>query len=309
MKSSFRIVIAIVAAVLLAGPAFAQSRGSGRIAGKIVDEQGQPVPDVVVKAQKVGETDIFEGKSNKKGDWAISRVASGEWRLEFTKEGLQPHQMTTQVSEADRGATINVTLKKPAAAVDPTVAINEELKRAAGMIQAGDHLGARAIYEALLAKYPTVYQFPFFIATTYAAEKNWPKALEYVKMAGEKEPNSVDVKLLTAEIMMEGGDKAGAKAILDAVDMTQVKDPFTFVNYAITLINDGKGAEAADVLTKVITQFPQQHSAYYYRGRAHLAATKLDEAKADLEKFVSLAPADSKEVADAKKILEQLAKK
>jgi hypothetical protein len=48
---------------------------------------------------------------------------------------------------------------------------------------------------------------------------------------------------------------------------------------------------------------------YYYRGRANLASQKLDEAKADLEKFVSMAPADTREVADAKKILEQMVKK
>ena len=41
------------------------------------------------------------------------------------------------------------------------------------------------------------------------------------------------MKLLQADLMMEAGDKAGAKAILDAVDLTQVKDPFPFINAAI----------------------------------------------------------------------------
>lgn len=306
---SFRAAIVVAIAILFTAPAFAQSRGSGRIAGKVVDEAGQPVADVIVKAQKVGETDIFDGKTNNKGEWAIGRVASGEWRLEFTKDGLAPHQMTATVNENDRGASIPVTMKKPAAAVDPNVAINQELQRAAGLIQNGDHVGARTIYEGLAAKYPTVFQFPFFIATTYAAEKNFVKGLEYARAAETKDPTSIEVKLLIAELLMETGDKAESKKILDAIDMTKVKDPFPFINAAINQINDGKGLEAVETLNKVLAQFPTQSTIYYYRGRAYLSASKFDEARADLEKFISMAPADSKEVADAKKIIEQMVKK
>ena len=307
---SFRTAIMLAVAVLVASTAFAQSRGAGRIAGKVVDEKGQPVADVTVKAQKVGETEVFDAKTNKKGEWTIARIAGGDWRFEFSRDGLATQQLESKVSETDRGASLNVTMK-PAGApeVDPTVAINEEIKRGHVLGQSGDTAGARKIYEGLAEKYPTIYQFPFFIATTYAAEKNYPKALEYAKLAGEKDATSVDVKLLQAEIMMEMGDKEGSKALLDSIDMTKVKDPFPFINAAITNINDGKAAEAIDLLNKLAAQFPNEPQIYYYRGRANLAASKFDEAKADLEKFISVAPADSKEVAEAKKILAQMVKK
>lgn len=309
----FRSAIVLLIAVLMAAAASAQSRGSGRIAGKVVDEQGQPVADVVIKAQKTGETDMFDGKTNAKGEWAIARVASGEWKLEFSKAGLETHQMTTQVVESDRGTLLNVAMKKPAAApaaaADPTAAINAELQRAAGMMQSGDIPGARAIYEALYVKYPQPYQFPFAIATTYISEKNYPKALEYAKIAAEKDPANVDVKLLNAEILLDAGQKEEAVKLLNTVDLTQVKDPLVFMNAAIIMINDGKGAEAVAFLDKLVVQFPNQHQIYYYRGRANLVATKLDAAKADLEKFVSVAPADSKEVADAKDLIAKLSKK
>ena len=55
-----------------------------------------------------------------------------------------------------------------------------------------------------------------------------------------------------------------------------------------------------------MTQFPTETSLYYYRGRANLAAKKLPEAKADLEKFVAGAPPSARELPDAKKILEQM---
>jgi tetratricopeptide (TPR) repeat protein len=159
-------------------------------------------------------------------------------------------------------------------------------------------------------KYPTVFQLEGFIARTYAAENNIPKALEHLKINMDKQPPGpelTELKMFHAELLMESGDKAGAKAILDSVDMTQVKDPYTYINQAIGLINDKKGQEAVDLLTKLMAQFPTANELYYYRGRAYVVAEKLDEAKADLEKFVTLAPT-AKEAADAKKILEQLKK-
>lgn len=294
-------VAIIVAAMAL--PAVAQPRGKARLSGKVVDEQGQPLEGVIVRAQMTGQTDILTGKSDKKGEWRLDGLANGDWKVELGKQDLEIASEMVEV-RADKAPPLNVTLKKR---VDPTVEINGELQRAAGIAKTGKIPEARKIYEDLLVKYPQVYQLEGMIARTYAAENDVPKALEHLKINLEKEPNNVELKLFQAELLMETGDKAGTKAILDTVDMTQVKEPYTHVNYAISLINDKKGPEAADLLTKLIAQFPTANELYYYRGRAYVSAEKLDEAKADLEKFVTLAP-NAKEAPDAKKILEQLKK-
>lgn len=157
-------------------------------------------------------------------------------------------------------------------------------------------------------KFPTVYGLHMRLAAMYAAEKNTAKGLEHIKLALEKEPANVDFKMLQAELMMEAGDKDGAQAVLDTVDIAQVKDPRAFVNIAINDINGGKSDEAVALLTRLIAQFPNDASLFYYRGRAHIVATKLPEAKADLEKFVAAAPT-APQAADAKRLLEQLNKK
>jgi tetratricopeptide (TPR) repeat protein len=303
-----RIAVAFIAAAMLASSVLAQSKGNARLNGKVVDEQGQPVADVVVKAQMSGQTEVFSGKSDKKGEFRINGLANGEWKVELAKPDLETAVEMVEV-KADKAPGLNVTLKKAAPKADPTVEINAELQRAATIAQSGKIAEARKIYEDLLVKYPSIYQIEGFIARTYAAETppDIPKALEHLKINLDKEPANVELKLFQAELLMESGDKAGAKAILDAVDMTQVKDPYTYINHAINLINDKKGAEAADLLTKLLAQFPTANELYYYRGRAYVSAEKLDLARADLEKFVTLAPA-AKEAADAKKILEQLKK-
>jgi predicted Zn-dependent protease len=313
MKAIRTIVTACAAVAFIAAaaasPAVAQSRGDARLSGKVVDEQGQPVEGVLVKAQMSGQSEVMTGRTDKKGEWRINGLANGDWKVELSKAELETASEMVEI-RADRAPAVNVTLKKAAAKVDPTAEINAELQRAATIAQGGKIPEARKIYEDLLVKYPTVFQLEGFIARTYAAENNIPKALEHLKINMDKQPPGpelTELKMFHAELLMESGDKAGAKAILDSVDMTQVKDPYTYINQAIGLINDKKGQEAVDLLTKLMAQFPTANELYYYRGRAYVVAEKLDEAKADLEKFVTLAPT-AKEAADAKKILEQLKK-
>jgi predicted Zn-dependent protease len=296
----------IVAFLCFASAALAQTRGEGRISGKVVDEQGQPVADVQVRGLKVGETQPMTAKTNNKGDWALNGLAVGEWSLEFAKDGFETAKTTVTLDDSGRSPSINVKLAKPAPKVDPNAELQAEVKRAAPLMEAQKFAEARKIYEDLLAKYPEVYQLHRFIASTYIGEKDNAKAVEHLKMVLEKEPTNVEMKLIVGDLQLEKGDKAEGLAMLQSVDMTQVKDPSPIINGAITMINDGKSDEALGLLDKVAQQFPDRADVHYYRGRAYVAAKKLPEAKAALEKFVSMAPPDARELADAKKILEQL---
>ena len=141
-----------------------------------------------------------------------------------------------------------------------------------------------------------------------AAEGNAAQGLAHRPLALEKEPENVDYKVLQGELMMEAGDKEGAQKVLESVDLTKVKEARPFINLAINYINSSKSTEAIDLLTKLMAQFPDDKSPLYYRGRANIVATKLPEAKADLEAFVAAAPT-APQAADAKKLLEQLSKK
>jgi len=297
---TLRSAIVLMAAILIAANAFAQGRG--RIDGRIADHEGKPLAGVQITAQKVGAEERAEAKSNEKGEFSLQKLSAGEWRLDFQYPGLEVPPATTEVV-ANKPAMMTVTMAPP----DPMVEINADLKRAGAMMQSGDTAGARAIYENLYTKYPQPFQFPYAIATTYAAEKNYDKALEYAKIAAEKDPASVDVKMLTAEIHMEAGRREEAQAILESIDLKEVQDPLLFINAGIVLINNQKSEEAVRLFDRLIERFPTENSLYYYRGRAHLVGQNLPEAKADLEKFISLAPA-AREAEDAKRVLAEIDK-
>lgn len=305
-----RTVSAVLMVLTLATGAFAQSRGNLRINGRVLDEAGQPVADADVRAAKKGEAqpEVFTAKTNAKGEYSINGLAAGDWILEAMKEGVGVKEASATLNEATRSTTVDFTLAKPTPKVDPNVDIQTEDKRAIDLARSGKIPEARKIYEDLLQKYPSVYQLHERLATMYATEGNSAKALEHVKIALEKEPENADYKALYGELLIDSGDVPGAEKVLQTVDLAKVQEPRAFVNLAINHINAGKHAEAIDLLTKLIARFPNDKTLLYYRGRAYIVATKLPEAKTDLEAFLAAAPT-APQAADAKKLLDQLTKK
>jgi Flp pilus assembly protein TadD len=295
----------ILLGVLFAASAAAQSKGNSRINGKILDDQGKPAQAVMVRAVKAGDPPV-EVKTNDKGEWTLNGLATGEWNLEFVKEGFDPQRMTVQIV-ANRNPPIDMKLTRTTApTVDPNAELKTAMQQAVELQKAGKLVDARKVIEDLIAKYPEAYRLNAFIASTYEGEKNIDKAIEHMKIVVDKEPNDLELKMYLAELYTAKGSKADAQALLESVDMTQVKDPTLFINMAIGAINEGKSEDAVAMLDKLNKQFPAQSNILYYRARAYIVGKKLPEAKADLEKFVASATPDARELPDAKKLLEQL---
>ena len=112
--------------------------------------------------------------------------------------------------------------------------------------------------------------------------------------------------MLLGSTLMEDGRNDEARQVLASVDEAKVTDPAVFLNIGIGLINDKKQADAVTWFDKAIARFPQHPDGYYYRGISYLSLGKTAEAKTDLQKYVTIAPADAPELATAKKILETI---
>ena len=302
VRQAVMTLVCTLAVVALPVMAVAQ-RGEARIGGKVVDEQGKPLQDVVVKAQLAGQPPL-QTKTNRNGDFSINNMAGGNWEIEFSKEGYQSQKSSVELQPDQQISAVQVKLAKPAA--DPNVEIQAEAKRASELLQNKQIAEGRKIYENLLAKYPDLHQLHEFVGRTYAAEGNFDKAIEEVRIAVDKDPANQQAKVFLGDLLMEKGQKDEAQKVFDSVDLSKVEDPAPFINLAITKINDQKSDEALALLEKLIARFPKESSLLYYRGRAYLGAKKMPEAKADLEKFVATALPDARELPDAKKILEQM---
>lgn len=301
----------VLAAVLSPTGADAQEwRGMGRAGGKVVDEQtGQPIDGVTVKATmpRSGNRGPGDSKSNAKGDWAVGGVASGEWALDFVKDGYETKSISVPIFEGGNRRPMEIRLKKKAAPPpDANAAIKGKLVEAAAKMDAKEYAAARAIYEELSAKHPEVRQFRPLIARTYHGEGNKAAAIEQLRKAVAEDPENLEVKVLLGTTLMEDGRNDEARQMLASVDDAKVADPAVFLNIGIGLINDKKQADAVTWFDKAIARFPQHPDGYYYRGISFISLGKTAEAKADLEKYVSIAPPDAAELATAKKILETI---
>jgi Tfp pilus assembly protein PilF len=278
-------------------------RGVGRLAGKVTDESGAPVEGVTVTAQRGESKGGTNTKTNKKGEFVLNGINGGAWDVDFEKDGYERSKKSAQLNERSANPPMNVTLKK--AAVDPNVTLRADLEKASQMMKEQKYADARAVYEGILAQHPDFYQMEPYIARTYYAERQYDPAIEHLRKAAEKDPSNVDVKLLLANVLGEKGSADEARQILASIDESKITDPSTFLNAGIGLINQKKPEEAITWFDKSIARFPQTADAYYYRGITEVQLGKNDAAKADLTKFVEMAP-NAAEAATAKGILEKL---
>ena len=206
----------ILACVLALGvAAAAQDRGKTKAQGKVLDEQGQPLADVVVAAVKEGFDKPFQqAKTNNKGEWKFENLAAGKWKVFFGgKEGLEEKSVDVAVGDSGTVSVPDVKLGKP---VDHQAQLNAEIQRAAELMQTKQPAEARKIYESILAKYPDIQaqfqgQLHGAIAQTYAAENMAPKAVEHLKKAVELDPKNADIQLVYGEVLLQAGQKEEAR--------------------------------------------------------------------------------------------------
>jgi tetratricopeptide (TPR) repeat protein len=317
MFKRFMAAVAVVALVLIAATASAQIwRGTGRMAGKVTDEAGQPIDGVKVKLFLPAGNGGVDVTTNKKGEWGVGGIGSGAWQVDFTKEGYETRRVTVDIEQMNPKPPMVIVMKK--AAPDANQVIAGELKRAAGLVTEKKYTEAHAIYNDLLTKYPQAFQIEMMIARAYHAEGAYDKEIDHLKKYIEKDPTNVEVKLLTGAEMIQKGNPEEGKALLASVDDTQVKDPMIFVNVGINLMNQNKAKDALPFFERAIARFPDSPDAYFYRGMGNVQMGTmirpdnqaegdklLAAGKADLGKFIQMAP-NAPEAAAAQKMLEAL---
>ncbi len=135
--------------------------GRGRVFGKVLDEEGKPVSDVLIVAESLTERGtVLKGISDKKGDWAIAGFGTGPWRITASKEGYMPSSIELRVSEF-RNPPVTFTLKKlkggPSALAADKSAV-EMLEKAENAVKEERYDDALAIYNQLIEKFPSVFQ-------------------------------------------------------------------------------------------------------------------------------------------------------
>jgi len=309
------VVALTVLLTVSSAPALAQSI----VRGKVVDSQGQPVPDaaIVFEAQEFARR--IETKTNRNGEYLQVGLQSGVYRVTASKEGVGTETTTTRITQAP-GPPVDFTLRKAAPAggpVAPGVADKEaaaKLQAAAAAasedMKAGRHDDAIAKFNALIAEIPTCAECYYNIGISYSNKKDLAQAEVAFKKVVELKPDAADAYtalagLYNAQKKFDLAADASAKASQYSGGAAGGGSAETSYNQGVVFFNTQKFAEAKAQFEAAVKADPNYAPAYFQLGMAAVNLGQFADAVAALEKYLQVAPSGEK-AADVKRDLPAL---
>jgi tetratricopeptide (TPR) repeat protein len=274
-RPSWLFAVALIASLVAAVPAFAQS--TGMIKGVVTDDKGQPVDGAKVVIEMSGGTGRkFETKTNKKGEYIQIGLATGAYKVvaEKDKLGSEPANVSVRANTTQQA---NLTLAMASAAATKeaqakNAAITKVFDEGVQLSNAGNHDEAIVKFNEAIAIIPTCYNCYNNIAYSYTAKKDYANAETAYKKSIEVKPD----------------------------------DAAAYVGLAGIYFNTGKAADAKPLVEKAITLDASNADAHYIYGMT-LVAENPAKAKTEFEEFVKLAPT-APNAAIAKSLITELEK-
>ena len=190
-------VVALLASVVLAAPAFPQTGGTVR--GRVVDDQGQPVAaaSLVLELQG-GLTSRFELTTGDNGQFRQMGMPPGTFRMTVEKEGFGPQVMDVRVLTRET-ATVEVLLLPEIATIseeerarrERAAKLREGFDAGFAAINAGRYDDAIAILTAALETDPDCPDCQYNIGIAHLRKKEYESAEAAFNAVLETQPDYV----------------------------------------------------------------------------------------------------------------------
>lgn len=302
--------IALLCSVILvcAGVLAAQDyKGKGRVGGIVTDEAGNPLEGVTVKLFSPRAQGGISVKTDKEGKWLGAWIRSGGWNIDFEKIGYAPKKISIEISENKKNPDVVISLAKVAGLV-----ITDEVKDLLGkgneLFEKSDYVGALAVYQEIIAKYPDAYPILRNIGNCYFAQEKYDQAEEaYLKLL-EKDPKNVEAIIAVGNCYTNRGDTAKALEWYGKVESEKIEDPIVLYNLGSNYYNNSKFEDALRFYQKAAEKQKDSPDALYQLGLTYLALQRNPEAIAAFEEYLKV-DAESQRATQVKGFLEYLKKK
>ena len=214
----------LVIGVLLVGVAAPALAQTGRISGRILDENGDPIPGAHIRAENpaaspaVRETDVAED-----GRYSMIGFISGQWRVTATAEGYNEDFGTIGVTQSStppvdfeltkvRHALVQALGEDAMEGLDPDE-IEQQLEAADSAFNARDWDGAISGYQALLEKLPMLTNLHSQIGQAHRAAGNYEEALAAFETRLADEPDNEQIRADIARTRLAMGDLDAASEL------------------------------------------------------------------------------------------------
>jgi tetratricopeptide (TPR) repeat protein len=329
MNRTIAAAVATAIGLLLLATPPARAQGTITALGRVVDADGNPIPDVQVLLDYKGHiVQKYRTKTDKKGVFTHLKVFEGTYRVTLSKAGLGEVSFNTNLREVDSiqappdykfvvktvaappppGSGLAATTA-PAAAPADVSQLTSEINGAIALSKTGDTEGAIAAYEAILAKTPQIPLVHYNLGTLYKKKEDPAKAQAEMQKSIELDPAFVDGYVGLATLLAETGKRAEA---IEVVKKGTVANPQSGrLHYALGVLAEGTAdaRTAREAFLKAEQLDPQNVETQYHLASVALNLNDKPEAIARLEKFLATAPAGTPNVDVAKSLLAALQKK
>jgi tetratricopeptide (TPR) repeat protein len=283
----------------------AQETGRARVTGSVKTGDDEPVPDAKIVLKHTVHDIVVERTTDKNGRWAAAGLRGGQWTIDVYAEGYEPQLGTLQVREARRNPTVEIVLKKGAAAPAEGEAINELALQASEAYQAKDYPKALELYQQLESEFPEMERIELNIGKCHIEMGNYPQGIAIFESFLDQHPGDQETLLLIGDAYVMKGDVDTGIEYLEQVGLENMTDPLLCYNMAEIYFANGLAEKAKRCYGKATELDPTFHEAFYKWALVAVSQNEPDKAIPHLKKVIELAP-DSPEAAMAKQLLEQL---
>ena len=297
----------LAAALLLsaAAPALAQR---GAIRGKIVDPDGNPVPDVQVSIVLLdGGGRPIRVKTNDKGEFLRAGIPVQMYRVSFELEGWEPLQAMVTVSNGGQ-SVINETLHPlPEGVLSQVQAdrFNAASEVAQTAFLDGDFETAVGEYLKLIELTPNSGGLYFNLAAAYERMEDFASAIDAYEKAYELDNAMLDAIMAVGDLHGRQRQWEQALAAFDrAMELVEGNAVHLF-NYAVYASNAGNVELADEFYAKAAEVDPEFAPAHLQIGMARAREEDREGAIAAFERFLELDP-DGAQAVMVQEILDQL---
>jgi tetratricopeptide (TPR) repeat protein len=308
--ATLRVGVLAALCVALAAPAYAQL---GSLKGRVVDEQGNPVPDAELTFEYAGEMNYrFTGKSDSKGEWIRAGLYSvgGRWTVTAKKGNLAGFVSNIDVPLSAVGEVGDIVIRAggtvPSAGGMTDAEAEQRNRQQAELKKLFDEvnaaLAANAYADALtklneaVTKVESCSVCYIRIGDVHSKQGDAAQAETAYKKAIELDPQSAEA--YDALAILYNGQKKFAEAGEASAKANELRsasggggDATSLYNAGAILVNQGKMAEAQVQFERAIQADPNMGEAHYQLAMTLVNQGKIPEAIKSLEQYLSVSPA------------------
>jgi tetratricopeptide (TPR) repeat protein len=304
-----RLISRIAYAMLLVAATVADvAAQSGRVAGAVRDERGQPIKGASVTARNIESSANAVAVTDDGGLFELTAPA-GAWTFTAEKIGYEAAFLDVNVGPLP---TTNpaVTLTMRVAAADSAITgkdLQQRLVDADYLFNIKRWDEAIAAYRRILAEAPAMSVVNLQIAAAYRNKGEFARALSAYGDLLRADPNNDKAKVGVAMTQLEKGDLESAERALEAVAETPGATREVFYDLGEMKLSKGLTADALKAYRRAAEIDPTWGKPFFQMGRVSKDRGDLDSALTYFTKVIEVDP-NSPEAEQAKTAIQQLKK-